>query len=235
MIKSRLHPFHRRASIVLASALWLATTCAGQQRPLGLMLNLDFRHVENGLIPNRAFFPLYVPQGSLNIQSMLGQDMLVFLPGEGLDIPHSSLIQPDGREWIVSMRLGAYPDGGNGIVLSQGNEEHGYAIYLKNGAPCAVVRSGNCAMVLKEDPRYGLTDCRKQITTVELRIKPDTALLTINRKRAAVIVLDAPLSGNTMPIRLGDHRELPAIMKNIPGVQPGGFSGAIATLKIWRQ
>ncbi len=203
--------------------------------PMGLMLNLDFQHAANGLIPNKAFYPLHVPQGPLNIEPLLGENMLVFLPDEGLDIPHSTLIQPDGSEWIVMVQLGSYPEGGNGIVLSQCNDETGYAIYLKNGAPHVVVRTGNCSMVLKENQQTGITDSRKQLATIELRIKQDMAYLTINRKRVALVTLDAPLNGENMPIRLGNHHQIPAIMKNIPEVQSTGFFGAISALKIWRQ
>jgi hypothetical protein len=203
--------------------------------PKGLMLNLDFQDVTNGLIPNKAFYPLHVPQGSLNIETLLGQNMLVFLPGERLDIPHSSLIQPDGSEWIVTLQLAAYPNGENGMVLSQCNDEFGYAIYLVNGAPHAVIRTGNCSMLLKEERGSLLTDCRKQIANVELRIKNDVAILTINRKRVALAPLDSPLQGEDMPIRLGHHSRLPVILENIPGATASGFSGAISSLKILRQ
>ncbi|MBN2784532.1 MAG: hypothetical protein JXR25_06865 [Pontiellaceae bacterium] len=199
------------------------------------MLNLDFQHSEQGLIPNRAFFPLYVPHGDLTIQELLGENMLVFMPGEGLDIPHSSLIQPDGSEWIVTVQLGAYPEGGNGMVLSQCNDEFGYAIYLKDGSPRAVVRTGNCSMILKEDRASGITDCRTQLCTVELRIMKDMAFLTINRKRAAIVTLDAPLNGEEMPIHLGAHKELPVILQNISGINSSDFFGAVSALKIWRQ
>ena len=204
--------------------------------PKGLMLNLDFQHAQQGLIPNRSFYPLYVPQGDLVIQELLGENMLVFMNTEGLSIPHSSLIQPDGSEWIVTLQFGAYPEGGDGMLLSQCNDECGYAIYLKDGSPRAVVRTGNCAMILKEDPASGLTDARKQLCTVELRIMKDTALLTINRKRAAIVTIEAPLNGTEdMPIRLGAHHQLPSVVKNISGVKTDGFFGAISGLKIWRQ
>ncbi len=221
-----------------ACSIMLPCSNAGirtEAMPKGLMLNLDFMNARDGLIPNKAFYPLDVPQGPLNIETRLGQQMLVLLPDEGLDIPHSSLIQPDGSDWIVTVRLGAYPDGGDGMVISQCDDEHGYAIYLRDGAPHAVIRSGNCAMVLKEDRTSGITDCRRQMTTIELRIKADMALLTINNKRAAIVTLDAPLSGTNMPIRIGTHHRIPSIAENIPGMEPGGFFGAISSLKIWRQ
>ena len=73
------------------------------------------------------------------------------------------------------------------------------------------------------------------MVTIELRIKPDMALLTLNRKRAAMVRLDTPLSGEDMPIRIGRHHTLPAVMENISGAGPVGFAGAISSLKIWRQ
>ncbi len=196
------------------------------------MLNLDFAHVEAGLIPNKAFFPLYMPQCDAGIEPLLNEQMLVLTNDLGLDIPHSSLIQPDGSEWIVSVRLGALSDG---MVISQCNDQYGYAIYVKDGSAHAVIRTGHSSILLREDSRYGVTDCTKEMVTVELRIKPDMALLTLNRKRAAMARLDTPLNGDEMPIRIGNHHQLPAIMKNIPDVESTGFSGAISSLKIWRQ
>lgn len=196
------------------------------------MLNLDFTSVENGLIPNKAFFPLYVPLCDAGIETLLQEKMLVLKNDIGFDVPHSSLIQPDGSEWIVAIRLGSLSDG---MVISQGNEQHGYAIYIKDGAAHAVIRTGHSSMILKEDPRYGITDCTKDMVTIELRIKPDMAVLTLNRKRAAMARIDGPLNGDEMPIRIGKHYALPAIMENIAGIEPDGFSGAISTLKILRQ
>ena len=196
------------------------------------MLNLDFSQVEDGLIPNKAFFPLYVPQCDAGIDYVLQEMMLVLKSDIGLDIPPSSLIQPDGSEWIVTVRLGALTDG---MVISQCNDQYGYAIFIKDGTAQAVVRTGYSSVLLKEDPQYGVTDCKKEMVTIELRIKSDMALLTLNRKRAAMARLDAPLNGDEMPIRIGNHNALPAIMENIPGADPTGFSGAISNLKIWRQ
>lgn len=203
-----------------------------QPLPKGVMLNLDFSNVEQGLIPNKAFFPLYVPQCDAGIEDLLQEKMLVLKDDIGFDIPHSSLLQPDGSEWIISVRLGALSDG---MVISQGNDEKGYAIFIKDGAAHAVLRTGHSSILLKEDPRYGVTDCSKEMVTVELRIKSDIAVLTLNRKRAAMARIEGPLNGDEMPIRIGKHYALPAIMKNIAGIEPAGFSGAISTLKILRQ
>ncbi len=203
--------------------------------PKGVMLNLDFQDAQEGLIPNKGFYPLYVPQGTLAIEPLLNEPMLVFTPDTGLDIPHSSLIQPDGNEWVVSVQLGAHIDGGDGLVVTQGDAEHGYAIYLKDGVPHAVVRTGNCAMMLREDPEMLQTDCRKQMTSIELRIKSDSAQLIINRNRVSTVALDAPLNGDYMPIRIGAQPTLPPILKNFPGIESHGFSGAISSFAIWRQ
>jgi hypothetical protein len=196
------------------------------------MLNLDFAHVKDGLIPNKSFFPLDVPQSDAGIEPLLQEMMLVLKNDIGLDIPHSSLLQPDGSEWIVSVRLGALSDG---MVISQCNDQYGYAIYIQDRAAHAVIRTGHSSMVLKEDSRFGITDCTKDMVTVELRIQPDLAVLTLNRKRAAMAHLDAPLNGDEMPIRIGNHHALPTIMENIQGAGPAGFSGAISSLKILRQ
>lgn len=214
---------------LLCSASWVV---AAESLPKGVMLDLDFARVQEGLIPNKAFFPLYVPLCDAGIDYLLQEMMLVLKDDIGLDIPHSSLIQPDGSEWIVAVRLGALSDG---MVLSQCNDQYGYAIYIKNGTAHAVVRTGYSSVLLKEDPQYGVTDCKKEMVTVELRIKSDMALLTLNRKRAAMVRLDAPLNGDDMPIRIGNHHALPAIMENITDIEPTGFSGAISNLKIWRQ
>jgi len=221
--------------MVTTLVLESVTACFAETLPKGLMLNLGIQNVQDGLIPNKAFYPLYVPQGDLSIHTLLGEQMLVITPEQGLDIPHSSLIEPDGTEWIVSIKLGAYADGGNGMVMSQGDEEHGYAIYLKDGAPRAVVRTGNCSMTLKEDLSLGVTDCRKQMTSIELRIQSDQARLIVNRVQVASVPLDAPLDGVYMPIRIGNHPEIPPILKNMPDVEAHGFSGAISSLSVWRQ
>lgn len=219
--------------LVVTVTLTCWSTASDRERlPKGLMLNLDFAHVEDGLIPNKAFFPMYVPLCDAGIEPLLQEQMLVLKNDIGFDIPHSSLIQPDGSEWIVSVRLGALSDG---MVISQCNDQYGYAIYIKDGAAHAIIRTGRSTMLLKEDSRYGVIDCTKEMVTIDLRIKPDMAVLTLNRKRAAMARMDTPLDGDEMPIRIGNHHALPTIMQNIPGVVPTGFSGAISTLKILRQ
>jgi hypothetical protein len=200
--------------------------------PKGLMLNLDFENAENGLIPNRALYPLYVPQGDLGIEAINYRKTLVFKRELGLDIPHSSMLEPNGNEWIVTLRVAALSDG---MLISQDNGEYGYAIYIQDGAAHAIVRTGSSAVVLKESPESGITDFKKDWVTIELRIKPDMALLTLNRKRAALVLLQSPLQGEDMRIRLGNHHRVPSFMQHIKGAEPTGFDGAVSSLKILRQ
>lgn len=200
--------------------------------PKGLMLNLDFQDTENGLIPNKSLYPLYVPTGDLQIEQVGFQKALILSSDQGLSIPHSSLIEPDGSEWIASVRVYALSDG---LLLSQGDDEHGYAIYLKDGAAHAILRTTNSAIDLSESPETGITDCKKKWVTIELRIKDEIAYLTLNRKRVAMVLLQSPLQGECMRIRLGNHTKLPAVMEHLPDAQPSGFTGAITSLKIWRQ
>ena len=229
------NPGTRPLRILLLTGLLLcgrAIPSDGSGYPNGLMLNMDLARVQDGLVPNAGLYPLHVPLGDLGIETINHESILLLKNELGLDIPHSSLLEPDGSEWIVSVRVAALSDG---MVLSQANDVHGYAIYLKNGAAHAVVRTGGSVFLLKETPESGITDCRKDWVSIELRIKPDMALLTLNRKRAAIALLDGPLEGEDMRIRLGNHRTPPAIMQHIPGAPSTGFSGGISSLKIWRQ
>jgi len=200
--------------------------------PIGLMLNLDFEAAREGLIPSKSLFPLYVPQGDLGIERFNHRNMLAFQYGQGLDVPHSSLLNPDGREWIVSVRAFVLEDG---LVLSQGNDEHGYAIYIKDHTVQAVLRTGNFAMVLKENERRGISKYRKKWVTIELRIKPDRAYLSLNRKRVVMVEYSTPFKGENMRIRLGAHQSLPTVLERKEDVTTDGFQGAISSLKIIRQ
>ena len=72
-----------RLSIFCVVPLLLGAPCharfqpASSPVPKGLMLNLDFQNVQDGLIPNKAFFPLYVPQCDAGIETLLQEQMLV--------------------------------------------------------------------------------------------------------------------------------------------------------------
>ncbi|MDH3982123.1 MAG: hypothetical protein OES84_04395, partial [Kiritimatiellaceae bacterium] len=206
---------------------------ANSSLPKGLMLNLDLEEIQDGLIPSKTLFPLYVPQGDLGIERFYNRNMLAFQEGQWLDIPHSSLLDPDGSEWVVSVRAFVLTDG---MVISQGNDKHGYAIYIKDYTVQAVVRTDNVAITIKESAKHiGITKYRKKWVTIELQIKEDCAYLLLNRKRVARVSLNAPLKGENMPIRLGTHTALPTVLKNKTNLTPAGFTGAISSLKVTRQ
>jgi hypothetical protein len=205
---------------------------AAPAMPKGLMLNLDFQTVKDGLIPSKALYPLHVPLGDLSLETGNHRKMLGIQYGQGLDIPHSSLLDPDGNEWIVSARIFALTDG---IVLSQTNGETGYVIYIKDGAAHASIKTNGTTITLKESRQTGITDCLKNWVTIELRFKPERAILTINRKWVAMAEIEAAYSGTGQQIRLGTHRALPAPMKYIRDATPDGFTGAISSMKIHRQ
>jgi hypothetical protein len=200
--------------------------------PKGLMLNMDFEGVADGLIPSKTLYPMFVPQGDLGIEHVNYRNLLAFQYGQGLEIPHSYLLEPDGSEWIIIVRAFILTDG---LVLSQCNEDFGLAIYLVDNAVQATIRTKHSAITLKESPDRGISKFRKKWVTIELRIKEDSAYLNLNRKRAAMVTTAGPLKGENMRIRLGNHNELPTVMKNIPGAQPVGFTGAISSLKVIRQ
>ena len=200
--------------------------------PKGLMLNLDFQQEKDGLIPSKALYPLYVPRGDLGIETVNNRNMLAFQFGQGLNIPPSTLLDPDGSEWIVSTRIFALTDG---VILSQANNVVGYLIYLKDGVVHCEIKTGHSSITLAEAPSRGTTDCLKTWVTIDLRIKPDMAILSLNRKRAALVQLTAPLAGENLHIRLGNHHRLPAPFKYVQDVLPDGFTGGMSSLKIHRQ
>jgi len=121
-------------------ALFIAATASGAQAgdtlPKGPMINLDFERIENGLIPSKTLFPLYVPIGELGTKTSNDRTLLFLDKGQGLDIPHSSMLDPDGSAWVAIIRVFAVTDG---MVMSQGNDEKGYAIYIKDGAVQAAI------------------------------------------------------------------------------------------------
>jgi hypothetical protein len=210
----------------------LETGLARPQLPDGLMLNMDFQRVKDGLIPSKTLYPLYVPIGPLSIETINNRSMLGIQFGQGLDIPHSSMLNPDGKEWIVTVRVFALTDG---IILSQTDGEFGYVIYLKDGAIRTILRTGDSAITLKESPSRGITDGIKSWITIELRIKPDMAMMSLNRNRAAFVRLNKPLISENLQIRLGNHRSLPGLLKFTPDATPDGFTGAISSFKLLRQ
>lgn len=211
---------------ILAPTIW-----AGFPAPKGLMLNLDLENVKNGLIPNKTLYPLYVPLGDLSIDRFNYRNLLAFTSDQGLDIPHSSFLDPNGDQWIVSVRAFIQEDG---LIISQSNDDFGFAIYAIEHTIQAVLRSGNSSITLKENPSHGITKYRNRWVTIELQIKPNRTILSLNRRRVAM-VNEKALTGDHMYIRLGSHIRKPAILKNKIDITRAGFTGAINSLKIIRQ
>ena len=196
------------------------------------MLNLDIQRAQDGLIPSKTLFPFYVPMETLGIETHNYRNMLAFQHGQGLSIPHSSLLDPDGSDWIVSIRTFILTDG---LIFSQENENIGFAIYIKDGAVQTALRTTHTTLMLKEREDRGVTKQIKRWVTIELRIKDDMAIMSLNRQRVSMVPLQAPLKGENMHIRLGHHHKLPSILKNKLGMTPTGFTGAISSLKVLRQ
>ncbi|MDZ8120408.1 hypothetical protein [Pontiella agarivorans] len=223
---------NRRVFAYLLSTACISSAKTPELRPKGLMLNLDFEGVKEGLIPNKALYPLFVPTGNLFVDRIKHRNLLVVDEGRGLDIPHSSLLDPAGDEWVVSIRVFLLTDG---LILSQGNDRHGFAIYTKDHQVFARVRTGNVAYTLQEKPNSGISKFRKKWVTIELRISAGHAFLSLNRKYAAMVTGQPPLNGDGMRIRIGTHRELPGVFREFQKLNTDGFSGAINSLKIHRQ
>ena len=217
-------------------ALFIAVIAIGAQAggplPKGPMLNLDFQRIENGLIPSKTLFPLYVPIGELGTKTFENRTLLFFEKGQGLDIPHSSVLDPDGSAWVAIIRVFALTDG---MVMSQGDDEKGYAIYIKDGAVQAAIHTGLSTIILKERPENGITPCLNKWVTIELKTNADTAILILNRAHVALVPLQAPLSGKDYRVRIGEHKTLPALLSRSKTATPTGFTGAISSLKILRQ
>ncbi|MEN7972621.1 MAG: LamG domain-containing protein [Verrucomicrobiota bacterium] len=201
--------------------------------PKGLMLNLDFRKAENGVIPSKALYPLHVPMEDLYIMTNHEHRVFLMLESEqGLDIPHSSLLDPDGSGWVATIRIFALSEG---IVMSQGDDSEGYAIYIKDGVVHATINTGTSTITLRENPRNGITKCLNKWVTVELKIKPDMATLILNRAHAAAVPLQMPLTGKNHRIRIGEHKTLPAPLRYNKAATTTGFTGAISSFKLLRQ
>jgi hypothetical protein len=218
--------------LILVIVMLAIDAQASNAPPKGLMLNLDFQRIENGLIPSKTLFPLYVPLGELDTGTYDDRTMLVVNEGQGLDIPHSSLLDPDVSEWVAIIRVFALTDG---MVMSQGDDEKGYAIYIKDGAVHAAIHTEHSTLILKERPENGITNYLNKWVTIEVKINSDTAILILNRAHVAVVPLRAPLSGKDYRIRIGEHKALPAPLSRSKSASPTGFTGGITSLKIVRQ
>ncbi len=226
----------RALAALKALALFIVTiaigTQAGDPPPKGLMLNLDFQRIENGLIPSKTLFPLHVPLGELSTGTFNDRTMLVFDEGQGLDIPHSSLLDPDGSAWVAIIRVFALTDG---LVMSQGDDEKGYAIYIKDGAVQAAIQTGHSTIFLRERPENGITPCLNKWVTIEVKIDSDSALLILNRAHVALVPLQEPLNGKDYHIQIGEHKTLPAPLSRSKTATPTGFTGGVSSLKLVRQ
>ncbi len=206
---------------------------AGNPLPRGLMLNLDFQRIEDGLIPNKTLYPLHVPIGDLDTATNnSGRVLLMIEAGQGFDIPHSSLLDPDGDGWVATVRVFAMSEG---LIMSQGDDEKGYAIYIKNGAIHAAIHTGYSTILLKERPENGITECLDKWVTIEVKITPDMAILILNRAHVAIAPLQAPFIGEDYRIRVGEHETLPAPLRRDKTATTTGFTGAISSLKVLRQ
>ena len=219
--------------VLLAGLVGETRKCmAAQPMPKGVMLNLDFQNIQNGLIPSKTLYPLYVPLGELDTQIANNRRILVLQEGQGLDIPHCSLLDPDGTSWVASIQVFALTDG---LIMSQCNDESGYAIYLKDGVVHATILSGHSVITLRERPGTGIGRVFKKRVSIDLKISPKFAFLILNRTRVAYAPLQKPLSGETLWIRIGEHKALPAPLKRNPAATTTGFTGGVSSLKILRQ
>lgn len=217
------------AAVALCS---MATARAGQELPKGLVLNLDFRNIREGLIPSNTLYPLHVPQGNLRTRDIDKRTFLLFEDGQGLDIPHCTLLDPDGSTtWVASIRVLPLSDG---IIAAQCNADSGFVIYLRDGVVHAAIQSGRNVVTLREQPGQGLGSILKKQVTIDLKISPNSAQLILNRNRVCNIALSKPLAGTNQKIRIGQPNTslLPALR---PNAVPKGFTGGIASFKILRQ
>ena len=196
------------------------------------LVSLDFQEIEEGLIPNRTLYPLHVPLGGLQTGTSDNRTVLVIKEGESLDVPHSSMLDPDGSGWIAGIRVFAQTDG---MIMSQGNAEKGYAVYIRDEAIEVAIQTAHSTFILKEKPENGITPCLNTWVSIEVIIKPELAMLILNRAQVALIPLQAPLSGKDCRIRVGTHDALPAPLVRSTDVSPSGFTGAVSSLKIFRQ
>lgn len=212
----------------IASSVCQADTSA----PKGIVLNLDLQNIQNGLIPNKTLYPLFVPQGGLSTKTIHSRKLLMFNHGDGLDIPHSSLLDPSGTTWVTSIQIIALTDG---LVISQGNDDSGFAIYLMDGVVHAALLTGGSVVTLRESTESGLGRIIKKRVTIVLKINSDSASLILNRTLVAHAPLKTPLAGNNLRIRIGEHTLLPVALKQNLGHSTSGFTGAVGSLKILRQ
>lgn len=210
----------------------IPTGTPAEDLPKGLILNLDLRHIADRLIPNKTLYPLYVPQGNLSTKSDSHRTFLILEEGQYLDVPHSILLDPGDGEWIATIRVFARTEG---LIMSQGNDEVGYAIYLQDGAIQVAIKTGSSTKTFMERSDHGITPALNRWVTIEIRFKPDEVSLLLNRAQVASIPLAEPLHGKNFHIRIGEHQTLPVALQHRPDITPSGVTGAISSLKFLRQ
>ncbi|MBN2704465.1 MAG: hypothetical protein JXR23_09670 [Pontiellaceae bacterium] len=226
---------------IVVSMLFLAHLDTPAQEPTafypkGLIFNMNFDAASNGLVPNKGGFPLFVPLNGLEVKTLINEQMLDLPADQGLTVPHSSILQPDGSMWLAGVRVGVRPSGKTGMVMSQTNDRHGYAIYLLDGAVYAAVCTADSVIILQQSSDSILRDCSKGMVRIDLEIKANEVVLLLDRAKVASAPLTAPLDGGgaDMLLRIGNHESLPPFLaeQEIPA---NGIFGAISLLQLWRQ
>ena len=197
----------------------------------GVMFRLDLEHISDGLIPSKSFYPLFVPLNTLKVRSLDGRSVLVFNSDQGLDVPPSSLLDPGGMEWVVTVRFFAQSDG---VILRHANAHSGYTLRVENGAVEVILHSEGKDILLKESAERGVTSCLKKWMVLELHIQPDQAMLVLNRVHVARVPLERSLFGRDFYLRLGQPKIFAPLREDDPEY-PRGFSGGLSTLKFLRQ
>ena len=192
--------------------------------PKGRVLDLNLSETEDGLIPSKTLYPLYVPQGDLPLRVKDGRSVLLFSSSDSLEIPPSSLLDPNGEEWVLTMRVFSKTDG---VLFTQSNGEDGFTLLIQDGLLQVRFQDQGKITLLRQPKESGVF-CKNQWITIDLRIESHTALLFVNRVRVATIPRERPLQGKNMRLRIGCPAEPePSSLS--------GFSGALERFKLLRQ
>lgn len=67
-----------------------------------------------------------------------GKKVLKLSKGDFVDVPPSDKLDPGAIDWNVEAMV--KPESADGVILAQGGESHGYALYLKDRIPTLAVR-----------------------------------------------------------------------------------------------
>jgi len=200
--------------------------------PKGFAISLDFEHIHDGLIPSKSIFPLYVPLGDLELRMARLRRVVMIQHGESLFIPHSSVLDPNGKKWACSVQFYA---GSDGLIVSQCNQTDGYAIYIVDGIIHAAIHNRGQTVVLCEKMGGGIGKAFRKRITVVLEIDKDKTFLLVNRTLVAHADLKKAFSGKNFFIQIGENKNILPALKQIPKFPKNGFSGAISAFKIIRQ